>query len=637
MIKPDTVGLIIFPSTRAVRPTLQPKLVSLSLPKMSGFIFLLFLFTVTTSLSAPSTATSIPARFLKSPYRRRPPSAPQQYFELARPLPSELVRPSCAHPVLRHSFANTINSPPYTATYSPPQPSSGCGAPWSRAILEISTSCRGDQYDRISALWLGGAELIRTSTAEPTSDGIFWRVRKDVTRYSSLLSQPDLNVTMMLENIVNDEFTGVYHVNATLFFYKDTDVSSPLSLPRQKSIRKLASDGWDLGHGEDNNLGLGARDFYGPPADLIIPISSSGDRGFWFRFESESATHSRRISIPRNTKRAVLELYISYHGNDEFWYSNPPDSYIRANNLTTGRGNGAYREVFVTIDGRFVGSEIPFPVVFTGGINPLFWEPVVAIGAFNLPSYDLDLTPMLGFLIDGESHEFSIGVAHAISYWLVDANVHLWVDQYSGAVEAKPVLYDAPAVHVKRSSQFKRLDGLFEVEARRKVRVAGWVKSNAGNLTVIMWNEYKLKNSIRFQANGTHKLVKQRMKAKRQMRIKNEFGSTVARSVFRRKYPLTVITTTLPGAGKDNYTLVTNVSHALNEKLSDGEFSSSVHNRQDSDGWMLVKDHEVLNGTATTRQSYSYRDELFCYFRSIAATDGKLVGDNSTFSCASSS
>lgn len=593
---------------------------------MSDFIFFLFLLTVTPSLSVSSSPASIPGRFLKSPSLLRHSPAPQQYFEVSHPLPSELVLPSCFHPILSHSFGNTINSPPYTAPYSPPEPSDSCAAPWSRAILEISTSCRGDQYDRISALWLGGVELIRTSTAEPTADGIFWKVRKDVTRYSSLLSRADLNVTMMLENIVNDEFTGVYHVNATLFFYKDADFSSPLILAHRTSSPKSASD---------SNLGLGGWDFYGPPADLIIPLSSSGDEGFWFRVESEFDTHSERIRIPKKTKRAVLELYVSYHGDDEFWYSNPPDSYIRANNLTTGRGNGAFREVFVTIDRRFVGSEVPFPVVFTGGINPLFWEPVVAIGAFNLPSYNIDLTPMLGSLLDGESHEFSIGVSHAISYWLVDANLHLWVDQQPGAVEAKLVHYEAPAVHIERTSEFAWLDGLFKVVARRKVRAASWVKSDAGNLTTIVWNKYKLKNSIQFDANGTLKLVKQKLKAKRETWIKNECGKTVAHTVLKRKHPLTVITARLPGTEEDTYKLVTNVSHARIEK-SDGAFLSLVNNRQDSDGWMLVKDHNVLNGTASTRQSYSYRDELFCYFRSVAATDGKLYSDNSTFACTSS-
>jgi hypothetical protein len=41
-----------------------------------------------------------------------------------------------------------------------------------------------------------------------------------------------------------------------------------------------------------------------------------------------------------------------------------------------------------------------------------------------------------------------------------------------------------------------------------------------------------------------------------------------------------------------------------------GEFVGVVYNVQDSEGWMEVKDHFVLSGAATTRQSFSYRDEF---------------------------
>ncbi|KAI3699071.1 hypothetical protein L2E82_43086 [Cichorium intybus] len=60
------------------------------------------------------------------------------------------------------------------------------------------------------------------------------------------------------------------------------------------------------------------------------------------------------------------------------------------NPLTTRRAHG--HEVLVTTDDKLVGVVIPFAVIFTGRINPLFWEHVVSIGAFDLPSSDIDLT-----------------------------------------------------------------------------------------------------------------------------------------------------------------------------------------------------------------------------------------------------
>ncbi|KAL6128055.1 hypothetical protein ACLB2K_071413 [Fragaria x ananassa] len=581
---------------------------------MYGILFLLLLF---------STATSSPDRFTSSSLLRH---KSQEYFELGRPLPSDLIPPSCSRHVLTHSFANTINGPPFSSPYSPPPPSSShcssdCSAPWSHVALEYRAKCKGEQYDRIAALWLGGVELLRTSTAEPTKKGIFWKVRKDITKYSSLLTRSDLNLTMMLENVVDRVFTGVYHVEVEFLYYKQ---NVAVSEPRVSSI--LA----------DQNLnGRNLRIVPEEPADLIVPISDDGNRGFWFRIASESDFPSRQIRMPRNTRRVVLELYVSFHGDDEFWYSNPPNLYITTNNLTTGRGNGAYREVFVTVDGELVGSEVPFPVVFTGGINPLFWEPVVAIGAFNLPSYDFELTPFLGKLLDKKPHSFGIGVSDGISYWLVNANLHIWLDHKSKTVHAKSSIFPSPAIQVKRNAQFKLLDGSFSIKAQRRTDFVGWVKSSSGNHTTMFSQKYKFTSSISFAKNGTYKLVKQKVKADKEVRVVREDGVVVLRTRAKRRYPIDVITATLPGKKKNTYVLVTNVTHSMKEKSLHGGYLSRVNNFQDSRGWMEVRDHDVLSGTADTQQSFGYSDEFGCYSRAIGVVDGSLMRDNSSFHCLS--
>ncbi|KAG7554205.1 Peptide-N4-(N-acetyl-beta-glucosaminyl)asparagine amidase A [Arabidopsis suecica] len=586
--------------------------------KQNGAVkFLITLaFLTATAFSLPSS----PDRFLRSASTYlRSPDEPQEYEELRRPLPSDQLTPSCSHVLLRHSFANTINRPPFTTPYTPP---SGCTSPpWSYVVLELQAASSGDQYDRISGLWLGGVELLRTSTAEPSPTGIFWNVRKDVSRYSSLFMRSDLNVTMMLENIVNDVYTGIYHINVTLIFYEFNPIASNFKV-----------NGNRLGFVESQR-----RDQ--TPADLIIPVCDGGNRGFWFMIENPTETYSKRIQIPSNTRQIVLELYVSFHGNDEFWYSNPPNSYIRTNNLATGRGNGAYREVFVKIDGRYVGSEVPFPVIFTGGINPLFWEPVVAIGAFNLPSYDMDLTPFLGLLLDGKSHEFAFGVNDGISYWLVDANLHLWLDHESSNVEAGSRLYDSPSRHMTRQEEFEQLDGSFRVEAEVSSEYDGWVRSSKGNLTTMVKSMFKVGSLVRFEKNGTYKRDEQRVKTERIVEVTSESGKPVNRVVHQRTYPLTVITSTLRGLtnDKDTYMLVTNVSHALNETYSDGEALTQVYNKQDSEGWMEVEDHNVLAGEARTRQSLSCIDEFSCYSRTIFAANGEIAQDSSSDSCTSSS
>ncbi|OVA02776.1 Peptide-N4-(N-acetyl-beta-glucosaminyl)asparagine amidase A [Macleaya cordata] len=634
-------------------------------PSPSPLSLFIFLISLLCFIHFSSSSTTHPDRYLKS----RSPSllrqnSSEQYFELTTPLPSDPLNPSCSLLLLQEDFGNTIGSPPVSVPYSPP---SDCPGPWTQIFLEFSASCQGEQYDRISGVWLDGVELLRTSTAEPTESGIFWNVRKDVTRYSSLFVQSNLTLTVMLENVVNDEFTGVYHVNVSLLYYggDQTRVSPQVTelrlnrklgfLPEsfvvensegrlgfqseesEGKILQVTSNepGGRLSGGQKSEL------FYERPADLIIPISDDGDEGFWFRIQNESNVHSKAIEIPPNTQRAILEIYVSFHGNDEFWYSNPPNSYLELNNLTTQRGNGAFRQVFATIDGAFVGSTSPFPVIFTGGINPLFWEPIVAIGAFNLPSYDVDLTPFLGFLLDGKTHTFGLGVTDSIPFWLVDANLHLWLDQDSPIVQAKSVLYQSSPLAVKRESKFKNLDGSFEIEAKKKTEFSGWVNSSSGNFTTRVMEEFKFKNSIKFKRNGQEKEVEQKIKVKTEIRIESDAGHEISKTIIKRKYPLKIVSSTLPGADINTYLIITNVSHGLEEKSScstssNEEISSSVHNSQDSGGWMVVQDHSVLYGAASTTQTLSYKDKNTCYSRTVAASNGKVLEDNSTLTCLSS-
>ncbi|PHU00429.1 hypothetical protein BC332_30216 [Capsicum chinense] len=67
---------------------------------------------------------------------------------------------------------------------------------------------KGVQYDRITAVWLDDANFFRTSTAAPTINDVLWTVTKDVTRYSSLLFMGNISLSVMLENLVDNVYTG---------------------------------------------------------------------------------------------------------------------------------------------------------------------------------------------------------------------------------------------------------------------------------------------------------------------------------------------------------------------------------------------------------------------------------------------
>ncbi|KAH0686084.1 hypothetical protein KY284_016637 [Solanum tuberosum] len=546
-------------------------------------------------------------------------STPHPYIEISHPLPFTNLTPSCSHLSFTHNFGNTYGLPPVSVPYSSP-----FNCSWTHVVLQFKASCKGEQYDRIAAVWLDGAELLRTSTAEPNDDGIYWTVAKDVTKYSSILVKENITLSVMLENLVNDIFTGVYHVNVTFLYY---DAKNLTGVQLDDYVDNLIS----MGASKMGSL-LGSDD---RPADLILPISANGDNGLWFRIESESGSYGQNVVIPRNTYKAVMEIYVSFHGNDEFWYSNPPDSYIKMNNLTTKRGHGAYREVLLKIDENLVGSLVPFPVVFTGGINPLFWEPVVSIGAFDLPSYDIDLTPFLGLLLDDKSHFLSLGVADSIPFWLVDGNLHLWVDNCALPcdVQAKVLDYGTPKFNIERSSSFRGLDGSCEIEMKRKSKVSGWVNSTSGNLTTIVSREVKFKNKIKFYLNGTEKRVRQNVREETIVSVLSDTGITISRTTTKKTYPLSMTTKNSPSSENDTSLMLTDLDHEWRERKSIGDLSISLINRQKCNGWMVVQDHDVLSGGATTQQTYSYRDEVGCYSRIVSAGNGTLMNDTSSSIC----
>ncbi|KAK1270027.1 hypothetical protein QJS04_geneDACA006020 [Acorus gramineus] len=571
-------------------------------------LLIILFYTRISECTLTNHTPSSPQHLLRTSPKSNGHNSTTELLELTLPIPSN--GPNCSITLLSHDFANTVGSPPTTVPFSPPSDACPDLLRWTRAVLLFSASSVGDQYDRIAAVWLGGVELLRTSTAEPTESGVRWTVRKDVTRYASLFrpnTGPPANLSVMLENIVNDVYTGVYSVNVSLVLYED-----------EKSRVSEA-------------------------ADLVIPISESdGDGGSWFRI-SGSETRAKAVELPRNAYKAVLEIYASPHSDDEFWYSNPPDEYIEANGLRTGRGGGAFREIVATVDGAVVGSVVPFPVVYTGGIVPLFWSAVVGIGAFDVPSYELDLTPFVGAIADGGAHAFGLGVTDAEPYWLVDANLHVWLDPGSSVVEAKIVEYRAPYASIDRESEFVGLDGKFEIEAERRLVFAGWANSSVlGNVTTIIQHKFKFKSKIKIDREGNHKQTKMEHKSEARIRVKTGLGKSVSMMKRKRSYPLTIETETLPESDKTRYLSRTNLSHTMlaSHKRSSSVMGrglvASISNEQVSNGWMRVEDHSVLEGAATTRQSLRYVGEEVgdCYYREVSATDeGEIVRDYSSDAC----
>uniref|UniRef100_A0A0D9UY41 Peptide N-acetyl-beta-D-glucosaminyl asparaginase amidase A N-terminal domain-containing protein n=1 Tax=Leersia perrieri TaxID=77586 RepID=A0A0D9UY41_9ORYZ len=500
---------------------------------------------------------------------------PTTFFEVDRPIrpPRGSLGP-CSTLLLSHSFGYTYGRPPVTAAYAPPSCLGGGAASVALAVLEWSADCRGRQFDRIFGVWLSGAELLRSCTAEPRATGIVWSVSRDVTRYASLLAEPG-EIAVYLGNLVDSTYTGVYHANLTLHLYFHP--APPPSPPQQ--------------------------------ADLIVPISRSLplNDGQWLAIQNGTDVQGKKIAIPSNTYRAVLEVFVSFHSNDEFWYTNPPNEYIEANNLSGVAGNGAFREVIVKINDDIVGAIWPFTVIYTGGVNPLLWRPITSIGSFNLPTYDIDITPFLGKLLDGKEHYFGFGVTNALDVWYIDANLHLWLDHKSERTTASLISYDASQMVLNVDSAFSGLDGQFITSASRHISATGSVKSSYGEVTTNFYQRFSYENSNVYSKNGTVQVVNQTIDAKSGVFAKDALA-VLQSEELHQIFPLYVYTGT-SDQEDDEYTLISLVKLGVNEKKTSGGkmgFSyNSLRNSQSAHGNMKVKKNLVVGGLGETHQERS--------------------------------
>ncbi|KAK9150562.1 hypothetical protein Syun_008871 [Stephania yunnanensis] len=527
------------------------------------------------------------------------------YFEVTKPINPPSTNP-CSSPILHHNFSFTYGKPPVLAHFNPP---TNCPFHnFSKIVLEWKATCKGRQFDRIFGVWVGGVEVLRSCTAEPRASGIVWTVEKDITRYSSLLKTPQI-VSVFLGNIVDSTYTGVYNVELTFHFH-------PF---------------------EGKRFGDSFYDSVVSPADLILPISRNSplNDGHWFPVANSSDVWVKEFGIPRNAYRAVLEVYVSFHENDESWYGNPPNDYLIANNVTGTQGNGAFREVVVSLDGVVIGAVWPFAVVYTGGVNPLLWRPITGIGSFDLPSYDIEVTPFLGRILDGKRHEFGFGVTNALNLWFIDANLHVWLDDKIMETEGGLIEHNSPQPSISLVSSFKGRNGTFLTTAVRNISSTGWVKSSHGIIMTNSFQDFDFVNLIKFGKGGKLQTIRQDIYAKRRVHAARQSSFEYSYQLFQN-FPLKLYTEDID-MGNGSYFSVANITMGFNEERSSGSQSgfmnSSLKNLQTGQGYMFVKGNLVTRGLGSTQQVYKYNGYPDCYFRNVSSSNYTILYDRTSDTC----
>ncbi|KAL8286729.1 hypothetical protein RQP46_004257 [Phenoliferia psychrophenolica] len=392
---------------------------------------------------------------------------------------------TCEVVLVQHDFANSYYAPAIV-DYTPPV---ACGAAgeWAAIVLNITVTSNGTQFDRLGSISLSNVEIWRTSTAEPTKNGIIWTTLKDVTHYNPIFAKEGR--LMFDENNVNDDtYTGIFTTTLSATFYESTS-----SFPTPKS------------------------------ADLILPLSTlSTTESQMFTYPGASSTN---ITIP-NTAEAYLEIYATGNGDEEFWYTNLPDEFSDDFDADDGLiAKGPFREVQLLIDGELAGVVIPFPVIYTGGAQPLLWRPIASLRAYDIPSFYIDVTPFIPDLTDSQSHNFTLivlgqGVDHS-----VNAN---WLS-YVAAPYATTSTSGGPSSDNKTIST--------SVTARRTLEISALVTTGSGSKVVSFSQVMSYSNGQKYSRDGETESVEQKTK----VAVTSTHGTSIKLSDVY-SFPLTITT-----------------------------------------------------------------------------------------------
>ncbi|KAF8172814.1 peptide N-acetyl-beta-D-glucosaminyl asparaginase amidase A-domain-containing protein [Mycena galopus ATCC 62051] len=397
-------------------------------------------------------------------------------FQVAQPPPVPQNAKQCTVQILQRDFAFSFGDAEIVQ-YTPP---TDCGAPgsWAAVTLNFTVTSNGTQYDRLAVFTFQNVEIWRSSTAEPTLSGIIWTYIKDVTRYTPLFAKPGTFI-LQLDNLISVRLTTLH---ATFY------ASSRENPPAKQANTIIPLSTFANNTGNDASVppsfsvnitssfllcgGMAVVDLPGRNADPIGKLYPSGNN-------EEGGGALQYISSFNN---AFL--------NTEFWFL---DDFQPG---TTGQG--PFREVRLLVDGQVAGVAFPYPVIFTGGIFPPAWRPITSYGAFDLPTYFLDLTPFVPHLTDGKPHMFIIDVVSAeanhtiLPNWYVSGVLQVITDTSSKPTSGRITSYNAEpfAQTSTTGSLSENGDQLsIKVTASRKIHITADILSGSGKANHVVFSQ----------------------------------------------------------------------------------------------------------------------------------------------------
>ena len=463
------------------------------------------------------------------------------------------------------------------------QPPSACPGPWQKVVFTADFSVTaGRQFDRTAIVDMGFVNLYFGTTAEPRATlAPSWHVERDLTDYSALFASPQSG-SVILGNIVDSTFTGIISGSAALEFYPASE--------------------------HDSNP---------PVPDAVLPLrQSNGSGGFnepAFLFTSSDQLAST-LTLPSNVERAYLDVITQSQIGDEFWYSCVPNDVAAE---LESCGNTAFREAEISIDGQPAGAAPVYPWIYTGGVDPFFWEPIPGVQTLNFVPYRVNLTPFAGVLSNGLPHTVALNVFNANNYFSATATLLLFLDHgathVTGAV-TKNTIGSGPAPSIQENlatDSSGNVTGSVTTNSDRSFRVAGYVNTSHGRVGTDIRQQVSFSNLQNFNITSTvyTQNITQNTNLNSTVITSNGEGPAIARESFT--YPLT-LDYTLTFNADGSITQNGQVSQEFDHDFASPLFASVVRNRVKSVDTLDLDSsfHITGNSGQQSSQSYSALDSL---------------------------
>ena len=432
----------------------------------------------------------------------------------AAPPPTEPDTAHCTVTLADHFPSNTTDAShtpqQYSGTLTPP---ADCPGPWAKVIMTQTISVSGRQYDRVGSLQIGGTDVYWGTTEEPSGPTpTTYTIKKDLTEYSALLRTPQ-PYHGGIGNYMSDVYTGNYVQTVTLTYYR-ADRAHPAPVT----------------------------------PDQVVGLGDSG------LSPGTPTVHKTLSGLPRNITRAYLEVTLEGAGCDEQWFDDVPDSVSAAYPDAGLCGHGPYREADIALDGTPVAAVHTFPYIYSGGIVPTLWRPIPAIGTFSLTPETVDVTPFVGSLVDGGSHDLSASIQDIGDGWTVVMTLLLYTDHHATRTHGALTEDTVPAAADVTTAVDPVSGGQrATVTTSRHDVTSGYVISSAGKVTTTVTRDMSYRNVDTVTDNGLTQSVRQADSGAQTVATSSGGNATTTRHSY--DYPLSVDYSAAQYQDDQNFTL----------------------------------------------------------------------------------